>query len=110
MTQTLTPNVSRDTRAQTGMSRAELNAYKKTFAKDGYVVIKDVVPRDKLADLHVKISAEYMRQKRDGTLFNGGGGLSGHLNCFPGEAARFAYEALKERGVIDFIREIAPQS
>jgi ectoine hydroxylase-related dioxygenase (phytanoyl-CoA dioxygenase family) len=110
MTQTLTPPISTATRPQSGMSRAELDAYKKAFAEDGYVVIKNVVPRDKLAQLHAIIAAEYARQKADGTLFNGGGGLSGHLNCFPGEVARFAYEALKERGVVDLIREIAPQS
>jgi ectoine hydroxylase-related dioxygenase (phytanoyl-CoA dioxygenase family) len=87
-----------------------MDAHKKAFDRDGYVVIKNVVPRDKLAELHDKIVAEYTRQKRDGTLFNGGGGLSGHLNCFPGEAARFAYQALQDYGVVDLIREIAPQS
>jgi len=92
------------------MSRAELDAYKKAFAEDGYVVIKGVVPRDKLADVHARIIAEYARQKADGTLFNGGGGLSGHLNCFPGEAARFVYDALQQRGVVDLVRELSPKS
>jgi len=92
------------------MSRAELDAYKKAFAEDGYVVIKGVVPRDKLAELHVTITGEYTRQKADGTLFQGGGGLSGHLNCFPGEAARFVYEALEQRGVVDLVRELSPRA
>src|ERR1043165_3639397 len=99
-----------DTTPQAGMSRIELDTYKAAFAEDGYVVIKHVVPSDKLADLHAAISAEYTRQKLDGTLFNGGGGLSGHLNCFPGESARFVYEALKDRGVVDLIRAISPQA
>jgi ectoine hydroxylase-related dioxygenase (phytanoyl-CoA dioxygenase family) len=110
MTQTLEPRVSQDTIARRSMSHAELEAYKQAFSEDGYVVIKNVVPRDQLAQLHAKLSAEYERQKRDGTLFNGGGGLSGHLNCFPGDAARFAYEAIKQRGVVDLIRSISPQS
>src|SRR5579864_1018382 len=110
MTQTLDPITSLESAQPTRMARAEMDAYKQAFAEDGYVVIKHVVPRDKLAELHETISAEYARQKADGTLFNGGGGLSGHLNCFPGEAARFAYEALQQRGVVDLIREIAPQS
>ncbi len=92
------------------MSRAEIEAYKQAFDRDGYMVITNVVPRDELAELHAKIAQEYSRQKADGSLFNGGGGLSGHLNCFPGEAARFAYKALQERGVVDLIREIAPKS
>jgi len=110
MTQTLVPNASQDSQPPSGMSRAELEAHKQAFAEDGYVVIKHVVPRDKLADLHAQISMEYARQKADGTLFNGGGGLSGHLNCFPGEAARFVYEALKECGIVDLIREISPMA
>jgi len=91
------------------MSRNEKDAYKWAFARDGYFVVRNVVARDGLAELHARISGEYARQKAEGTLFNGGGGLSGHLNCFPGEAARFAYEALKERGVVDLIREISPE-
>ncbi len=110
MTQTLLPSQSTGGSVQPGMSRAEMDSLKQTFARDGYVVIKHVVPRDQLAELHATISAEYVRQKADGTLFNGGGGLSGHLNCFPGEAARFVYEALKQHGVVDLIREISPQS
>lgn len=110
MTQTLIPSPSTDIRPASGMSRAELDAYKKAFAEDGYVVIKNVVPRNKLAELHATITAEYTRQKADGTLFDGGGGLSGHLNCFPGEAARFAYEAITERGIVDLIRELSPKS
>ena len=110
MTQTLLPTASQDSRPPSGMSRAETEAYKQAFAEDGYVVIKRVVPRDELAELYTTVTAEYARQKADGTLFKGGGGLSGHLNCFPGEAARFAYEALQARGVVDLIREISPKS
>lgn len=110
MTQTLEPQVSRDAAKQPRMSRAEMDAHKAAFARDGFVVIKKVVPRDKLAELHKELAAEYERQKRDGTLFNGGGGLSGHLNCFPGESARFVYEALEQYGVVDLIREISPKS
>jgi ectoine hydroxylase-related dioxygenase (phytanoyl-CoA dioxygenase family) len=110
MTQTVVPGAAYGGQSEPGMSGAEKEVLKAAFARDGYVVIKHVVGRDKLADLHGQIAAEYARQKADGTLFDGGGGLSGHLNCFPGEAARFAYEALKQRGIVELIREIAPQS
>ena len=53
------------------------------------------------------IAAHNERAKQSGMLFSGGGQLSGHLNCFPGEAARFAYQSLKDRGIIDVIRAIS---
>jgi ectoine hydroxylase-related dioxygenase (phytanoyl-CoA dioxygenase family) len=110
MTQTAIPSVSPNGIHKQAMSPVEIQRYKQAFAEDGYLVFRNIVPRDKLAELHAKISEEYARQKADGTLFNGGGGLSGHLNCFPGEAARFAYEALKQQGIVDLIREISPKS
>lgn len=109
MTQTLIPSVPHATPTRRGMSQAELEAYKRAFAEDGYVVIKHVVPREGLAELHREIAEEFERQKRNGVLFSGGGQVSGHLNCFPGEAARFAYAALEERGVIDLIRSLSPR-
>jgi hypothetical protein len=30
------------------------------------------------------------------------------LNCFPGQHSRFAYEALRDYGIIDFVRELDP--
>src|SRR5690242_3087264 len=106
MTRTLDRIVSSDRVSPRGMTPAEKAAYVEAFDRDGYIVIRGVVPRDQLAALHATLAAEYDRQKREGILFNGGGGLSGHLNCFPGEAARFAYEALIEHGVVDLIRAI----
>jgi hypothetical protein len=43
-------------------------------------------------------------------LFNGGGGISGHLNCSPGECARFAYETLREAGVTELVKQLSPTS
>jgi Phytanoyl-CoA dioxygenase (PhyH) len=92
------------------MSDTEFEGYKRAFAYDGYVVIKNVVPRDKLAELHATIAAEFESQRRTGVLFNGGGQLSGHLNCYPGEAARFAYQALVDYGVVDLIKMLSSKS
>jgi ectoine hydroxylase-related dioxygenase (phytanoyl-CoA dioxygenase family) len=109
MTQTVIPNQVHAQPVRRVMSRAELEAYQQAFAEDGYVVIKNVVPRDKLAELHRQIRGEFERQKATGELFSGGGQISGHLNCYPGEAARFTYQALEEYGVIDLIRSLASQ-
>jgi Phytanoyl-CoA dioxygenase (PhyH) len=92
------------------LSQGEINTYAKFFAENGYVVIKGVVPRAPLAHLANRMQEEFERQLRTGSMFNGGGLVSGHLNASPGEEGRFAYQALKERGVIDLIRSISPGS
>ncbi|HLZ31295.1 MAG TPA: phytanoyl-CoA dioxygenase family protein [Chloroflexota bacterium] len=110
MTLTATSTVSRDGLAKQALSTADLERLKNAFAEDGFVVIKDVVSRERLAELHRRIQAEFERARETGTLFSGGGTVSGHLNCFPGADSRFVYETLQERGVIDLVRAIAPQS
>jgi ectoine hydroxylase-related dioxygenase (phytanoyl-CoA dioxygenase family) len=88
----------------------ETEALKRTFAQNGFVVIKNVVPKASLAHLAQEMQHEFERQLSTGRMFNGGGLVSGHLNAFPGEEGRFAYEALKRAGVIDLVRAISPQS
>jgi Phytanoyl-CoA dioxygenase (PhyH) len=92
------------------MPRNELEQHRQSFAENGFTIIRDVVPRDALSQLQARIVEEFERVKKDGRLFAGGGTMTGHLNCFPGAQSRFAYEALEKRGIIDFIRTIAPQS
>ncbi|MES1174367.1 MAG: phytanoyl-CoA dioxygenase family protein [Myxococcales bacterium] len=91
-------------------SRDELDSFKQAFATDGYAIIRGVVPKAKLAELRIKLLDELERNQRVGNLFNGGGAISGHLNCAPGEDSLFAYEALVERGVVDLVRELSPHS
>src|SRR5438874_5310412 len=110
MTQIANPGGSPQSLPRRGLSRGDIKQLKRRFAEDGYLVIKNVVPRHKLADLHAKVDAEFERSKRSGALFNGGGLVSGHLNSSPGEAGRFAYEALRDYGIIDLIKTISPQS
>ena len=90
------------------LSFDERNALKKSFADEGYFVVRNAIPADKLAALHKDIVTEFDRAKQTGTLFSGGGLMSGHLNCFPGIGARFIYDALCDRGVIGLIKEIEP--
>jgi hypothetical protein len=91
-------------------SRDELEKLRATFARDGYLVFRDAVPKDQLADLSRKVLAEYERQKRGGAMFDGGGTMAGHLNCYPGEASRFAYEALRDQGILDVVAAVAPKA
>lgn len=90
--------------------RDDLETFQRSFARDGYVVLKNVVPREKLAALRIKILDELERSQRSSELFVGGGNISGHLNCFPGEESRFAYDALVEHGIVDLVKELAPKA
>ncbi|HEV3190394.1 MAG TPA: phytanoyl-CoA dioxygenase family protein [Polyangiaceae bacterium] len=80
------------------------------FAENGYAIFKNVVAKDKLAALRTAIIEEFERSQRSGALFAGGGRVSGHLNCFPGEQSRFAYDTLQERGIIDFAKAMLRNS
>lgn len=80
------------------------------FAEKGYAVFPGVVSKDRLTALHGRLQAEFDRMKAEGKLFEGGGNLTGHLNCFPGEDSRFVYDELVEKGIIDAIRDIFPKA
>jgi hypothetical protein len=83
---------------------------KATFAKDGYLVFRNLVSPERLTALHKQLSQAFDDAKRSGQLFSGGGTISGHLNCFPGESSRFAYEALESNGIVDLIKSLFPKA
>jgi hypothetical protein len=83
--------------------------HRQSFDQDGFLVWRDVVPRDRLAELHERLVTEFERVRSSGALFAGGGTLAGHLNCAPGEAARFVHERLVEAGIVDVIQSLAEQ-
>jgi hypothetical protein len=82
----------------------------RTFERDGYLVFRNVVARDRLAGLHQRLLEAFERTKGANRLFAGGGLISGHLNCFPGRESRFAYDALEAHGIVDLIREVFPKA
>jgi ectoine hydroxylase-related dioxygenase (phytanoyl-CoA dioxygenase family) len=88
----------------------DVEALKHAFAEDGYLIFRDVVSKDRLSALRARIAEEFERGKQAGSLFSGGGMISGHLNCFPGEGSRFAYQALEAHGIIDLIKVIFPKA
>src|SRR5260370_10368940 len=93
------PGTSGQADGETGHAQA-----REFFAENGYAIFKNVVAKDKLAALRVSIIEEFERSQRSGGLFAGGGRVSGHLNCFPGEESRFAYDTLQKRGIIAFAK------
>jgi hypothetical protein len=75
---------------------------------EGYAVLRDVVSKDRLGDFRDHLLAEYERARSAGELFKGGGSLSGHLNCFPGERSRFIYDEIVDAGIVDVVRAMDP--
>src|SRR5689334_6717060 len=76
----------------------------RSFAEQGYLIFRNVVPKEKLGHLRDRLFEEYDRSRTSGVLFDGGGGISGHLNCFPGEESRFVYDVVRERGLLDVVK------
>jgi ectoine hydroxylase-related dioxygenase (phytanoyl-CoA dioxygenase family) len=90
------------------LAGSELENFKHAFSDDGYFVVRNVVSPERLIELHKALSREFELASKSGALFSGGGLVSGHLNCFPGAGARFAYDTLQERGIIDLIKQLHP--
>lgn len=86
----------------------QIESSKQSYASNGYFVLRNIVPPERLIELHTALSLEFDRSSKSGALFSGGGQLSGHLNCFPGAGARFAYETLQNRGIIDLVKQLHP--
>jgi hypothetical protein len=82
----------------------------RSFAEQGYLIFRNVIPKDRLNTQRDRLFEEYELAKKSGALFNGGGGISGHLNCFPGEESRFVYETVRERGVLDVVKALMPEA
>jgi len=80
------------------------------FVSEGFAILPNVVSRQRLAEFRDELTEEFARAKRTGELFVGGGTVSGHLNCFPGEQSRFVYDSLRDYGIIDLVRQLSPQA
>jgi hypothetical protein len=75
------------------------------LAVDGFCVIPNVVPRQQL----VEYNEELLEAYRAAPKFKGGGSMMGHLNCLPGESARFIVEAIEARGIRDAVHMACPE-
>jgi hypothetical protein len=91
------------------LSAADLEALHRRYAEDGYVVLENVIDRQRSLALRDAIVDAFDRDRRSGKLFSGGGLISGHLNCFPGDGSRFVQDALEAHGVVDFVKAITPR-
>ncbi len=90
-------------------SESEVADFKRQFERDGYLVFRGAVSREKLTELRGKLDQAFIDAQRTGKLISGGGTIAGHLNCLPGETARFAYDALREKGLLDIVQAVYPK-
>ena len=89
----------------------DVERLKRELLDNGYVVLRGMIDRQRLAEHTAQLFDEFDRLNNDGPLFSGGGGMiMGHLNCFPGQQTRFVYETLEQRGIIDLIRSLWPKA
>jgi Phytanoyl-CoA dioxygenase (PhyH) len=110
MTQVVNQPVAGNEASKRAYSPGDVEGLRQSWTEQGYFVLPGVVSREKLKVLHARIMEEFEGWKRTGKLFAGGGNISGHLNCFPGEESRFVYQELEEQGVIELIRTIFPKA
>ena len=92
------------------LSPEDIERQSRSFGDAGYLIFRDIVPKAQLAELRDRLYTAFEDASRTGELFEGGGRISGHLNCFPGAGARFALEALREHGILDLITRLNPRA
>lgn len=76
--------------------------------RDGYTIFRDVVSADDLESFAIYLADELEQARSTKRLFEGGGRISGHLNCFPGERSRFVLEAVRDYGILELVEEQMP--
>jgi len=89
-------------------SRFDFNALKRDFAEDGYIVLRGVVSRPEAKSVAEHLSAEFEQWRKGAESFQGGGQLSGHLNCYPGLIAKSVVQQLERAGVVELSNKLFP--
>ena len=93
---------------KTRMTDEDVSTALANLERDGYTVIEGVVPGPSLDEFAHHLADEYERARAEKRLFEGGGSLSGHLDCSPGAASRFIYDSVAEYGILDIARAFSP--
>jgi Phytanoyl-CoA dioxygenase (PhyH) len=67
-----------------------------------------MVDRAELTKIQDRLNREFAQWQESTKSFRGGGLMSGHLNCYPGEAARGVVEQLRGKGVFELGQALLP--
>ncbi|MCU1504875.1 MAG: kanJ [Ilumatobacteraceae bacterium] len=90
------------------MTSAAMAQHMQALDEVGFVVLPGLVDPGALDKLHRVVDDGFTNGMAAGPLFEGGGFFSGHLNCYPGRGAEFAYDEVRASGVFDMVRLMNP--
>jgi hypothetical protein len=82
----------------------DVSSVQRELEANGYAVLPGIVSRSLLEDFTRTILDMYERAPK----FKGGGMVTGHLNCFPGRAARSAFDELRAAGIVELAEALRP--
>lgn len=83
----------------TSMAADDVQGLRRELDDKGFAVIRGVVSKEPLAELAAGLRQAYDASEK----FEGGGTITGHLNCFPGRGARFIYDEVIQHGIADAV-------
>jgi hypothetical protein len=86
----------------------DLSRLQRTFADEGYIVLPGMISKHELTKIQARLREEFATWERSAERFRGGGLLSGHLNCYPGDVARGVYAELQASGTLELARTLLP--
>jgi len=86
----------------------DVGPLKQSFDENGFVVLRGIVSKPVVQSFAERLADEFERWRLSSESFRGGGLLSGHLNCYPGELARGAVAELRSAGVFDLAQQLFP--
>jgi hypothetical protein len=89
-------------------SRFDFPSLARTFAEEGYIILRGVISRPELSAIQGRLAEEFAAWKTSAESFRGGGLLSGHLNCYPGQVARGVFDELESSGTLALARQLFP--
>jgi ectoine hydroxylase-related dioxygenase (phytanoyl-CoA dioxygenase family) len=87
---------------ETMAKSCDVHALQQDIDTQGYAVLRNVVSRQPLTEFAGIVAETFESAPK----FKGGGMITGHLNCFPGRRARFAWDELNASGVVDAVHTI----
>ncbi len=92
-------------RAERGaLTEGDIDGIRNALDEQGYAVLRGVVSQGRIDEFAEVLMRDYAASEK----FTGGGSFSGHLNCFPGEHARFFHDEVAAHGIVDAIHAIRP--
>jgi hypothetical protein len=87
---------------------SQLDRIRADLQRQGFAIVRNAVPVEVLDTLRETLDREFAELRAKGDMFHGGGSFSGHLNCYPGIAAKPAWESLEAAGLFAAVQELRP--